>query len=59
MSTVDRLVGAFDFDGDRGLAALYHGDLLMIALDRLAMWELVMVLSRYVKESGRRGGKGR
>ena len=33
MSTVDRLVGSFDFNGDRGLAALYHGDLFVVALD--------------------------
>lgn len=33
MATVDRLVGAFDLDGDGGLAALYHGDLFVVALD--------------------------
>ncbi len=33
MSTVDGLVGAFDFDGDGRLAALDHGDLFVVALD--------------------------
>lgn len=33
MSTEDRLVGTFDFDGDGRLAALYHGDLFVVALD--------------------------
>ena len=33
MSPVDGLVGPFDFDGDGGLAALYHRDLLVVALD--------------------------
>lgn len=33
VSTVDRLIGTFDFDGDGGLAALDHGDLFVVALD--------------------------
>lgn len=33
MSAVNGLVGTFNFDGDRGLAALYHGDLFVVALD--------------------------
>lgn len=33
MSTIDGLIGTFDFDSDGGLAALYHGDLFVIALD--------------------------
>ncbi len=40
MSAVDRLVRTFDFDGDGGLAALDHGDLLVVALDRLAVKEM-------------------
>lgn len=33
MATEDGLVGTFDFDGDGRLAALYHGDLFVFALD--------------------------
>ena len=44
MSTVDRLVGSFDLDRDRGLAALYHGDLFVVTLDGLAGWELVRMI---------------
>ena len=33
VSTVDRLVGAFDLDRDGGLAALDHGDLFVVTLD--------------------------
>ena len=36
MSTVDGLVGALDLDRDGGLAALDHGYLFVVALDRLA-----------------------
>lgn len=37
VAAVDGLVGAFDLDGDRGLAALHHGDLFVVALDGLAV----------------------
>ena len=38
MSTVDRLVGPFDFDGHGRLAPLDHGDLFVVALDGLPVW---------------------
>lgn len=37
VAAVDGLVGAFDLDGDGGLAAFHHGDLFVIALDGLAV----------------------
>lgn len=37
LSTVERLVGPFDLDGDRGLALFADGDLLVVAFDGGAM----------------------
>lgn len=38
MAAVRGLVGAFDLDGDGGLAAFADGDLFVVALDGLAVW---------------------
>ena len=43
VATVDGLVGGFDLDGDGGLPALDHGDLLVVALDGLAAWGISSV----------------
>ncbi len=58
MSAVDRLVRTFDLDGDGGLAAFYHGDLLVVALDRLAVKDMSDIQTTWEKKGERGGGGG-
>ncbi len=43
VAAVHGLVGAFDLDGDRGLALFADGDLFVVALDGLAGWVWIVL----------------